>query len=33
MPRIGHVRICGGPRWATTPAYPTFDLKFCIQGD
>jgi hypothetical protein len=20
---IGHARICGGPRWATTPAYPT----------
>src|SRR3954453_21740260 len=21
--RIGHARICGGPRWATAPAYPT----------
>jgi hypothetical protein len=23
MPRIGHVRICGGPRRITAPAYPT----------
>jgi hypothetical protein len=23
MPRIGHVRICGGPRRETAPAYPT----------